>query len=90
MFGRTTVNPSADLDEQTLTKIAETTGGQYFRARDPRELASIYEQLNKLEPIEQDAETIRPVATLFHWPLGAAFSLSLIIFAANRRRGETR
>lgn len=90
LFGRTTVNPSADLDEQTLIKIARTTGGQYFRARDPQELASIYEQLNKLEPIEQDAETIRPVATLFHWPLGAAFSLSLIIFAANRRRGETR
>ena len=90
LFGRTTVNPSADLDEATLTEIARTTGGQYFRARDPQELASIYEQLNKLEPIEQDAETIRPVATLFHWPLAIAFMLSLIVFTLNRRRGGAR
>lgn len=90
LFGRTTVNPSADLDEATLTEIARTTGGQYFRARDPQELASIYEQLNKLEPIEQDAETIRPVATLFHWPLAIAFMLSLIVFTVNRRRGGAR
>ena len=90
LFGRTTVNPSADLDEATLTEIARTTGGQYFRARDPQELASIYEQLNKLEPIEQDAETIRPVATLFHWPLAVAFMLSLIVFTLSRRRGGAR
>ena len=90
LFGRTTVNPSADLDEATLTEIARTTGGQYFRARDPQELASIYEQLNKLEPIEQDAETIRPVATLFHWPLAIAFMLSLIVFTVNRRMGGAR
>ena len=90
LFGRTTVNPSADLDEATLTEIARTTGGQYFRARDPQELASIYEQLNKLEPIEQDAEPLRPVATLFHWPLAIAFMLSLIVFTVNRRRGGAR
>lgn len=24
------VNTAADLDEQTLTKVAEVTGGQYF------------------------------------------------------------
>ena len=90
LFGRTTVNPSADLDETTLIKIAKTTGGRYFRARNPQELKLIYEQLNRLEPIDQNEETIRPVATLFHWPLGAAFILSLIIFAINRRRGEIR
>ncbi|MBT7375209.1 MAG: IMP dehydrogenase, partial [Porticoccaceae bacterium] len=32
-----------------------------------------------LEPIEQDAETIRPVASLYHWPLGLAFVLSLVL-----------
>ncbi len=32
------VNTASDLDEQTLTKIAEMTGGQYFRARDAKEL----------------------------------------------------
>ncbi|XXK44063.1 vWA domain-containing protein [Porticoccaceae bacterium nBUS_17] len=76
------------LDEKTLTTIAQATGGAYFRARDPQELASIYEKLNQLEPIEQDAETIRPIVSLFHWPLGLAFCLSLIVFSASQRKGE--
>jgi Ca-activated chloride channel family protein len=85
LFGSTTINPSADLDEKTLADIASTTGGQYFRARNPQELAAIYTRLNELEPIEQDAETIRPVTTLFHWPLGFGFLLSLIIFILKSR-----
>lgn len=84
LFGRTTVNPSADLDEETLIKIANRTGGAYFRARNPTELAAIYQNLNALEPIEQNAETIRPIATLFHWPLSIAFLLSLLLAIANR------
>ncbi|MFT6986488.1 MAG: Ca-activated chloride channel family protein, partial [Psychromonas sp.] len=31
LFGRQRINPSADLDEKTLTEIAKLTGGQYFR-----------------------------------------------------------
>jgi len=88
LFGRTVTNPSADLDEKTLTEIAATTGGRYFRARDPKELTAIYAQLNQLEPIEQDAETIRPTASLFHWPLGVSFLLSLVLAAARSRRGS--
>ena len=79
LFGKRVTNPSADLDETTLTSIAQMTGGQFFRARDPEELKAIYAELNRLEPLEQDAETIRPVATLFHWPLGIALALSLLI-----------
>jgi len=79
LFGKRVTNPSADLDEATLTSIAQMTGGQFFRARDPEELKAIYAELNRLEPLEQDAETIRPVATLFHWPLGIALALSLLI-----------
>jgi Ca-activated chloride channel family protein len=79
LFGKRVTNPSADLDEATLTSIAQMTGGQFFRARDPEELKAIYAELNRLEPLEQDAETIRPVATLFHWPLGVALALSLLI-----------
>ena len=79
LFGKRVTNPSADLDEQTLTAIAEATGGQYFRARNPEDLMAIYQELNRLEPIEQDAEIIRPVAALYHWPLALAFVLSLLI-----------
>ena len=51
-FFSQTVNPSADLDEKTLTAIAEKTGGRYFRARDTKELSEIYAMLDKLEPVE--------------------------------------
>ena len=90
LFGSRMTNPSADLDEKTLSAIAEATGGKFFRARDPGELASIYQELNRLEPIEQDAETIRPVAALFHWPLGLAFLLSLILALWTLTSGYSR
>jgi Ca-activated chloride channel family protein len=76
-FGSRLVNPSADLDEDTLKAIAELTGGAYFRARDARALAEIYEQLDELEPVESDQEAIRPVDELFFWPLSIAFLLVL-------------
>jgi Ca-activated chloride channel family protein len=77
-FGTRLVNPSADLDEDTLRAIAERTGGAYFRARDAVALAQIYDQLDELEPVESDQETIRPVDELFHYPLSAAFLISLL------------
>ena len=76
-FGSRLVNPSADLDEDTLRAIAERTGGAYFRARDAEALVRIYEQLDELEPVQSDQETIRPVDELFHWPLAVAFVLAI-------------
>ncbi len=73
------VNPSADLDEEALNYIADTTGGQYFRARNPQELQRIYRTLDQLEPIEQEEELFRPTQSLFHWPLGTAFVLSFLL-----------
>ena len=78
-FGTRTVNPSADLDEATLQYIADTTNGQYFRAHNPQELATIYAELDKLEPIEQEDETFRPVAALYYWPLALALVFSFFI-----------
>ena len=80
-FGQRVVNPSADLDEDTLRAIAERTGGAYFRARDAEALAQIYERLDELEPVESDQETIRPVDELFHLPLSAAMVLSILASA---------
>ena len=77
-FGSRVVNPSADLDEETLRVIAEQTGGRYFRARDAKGLEKIYEILDELEPVESDVEIIRPVDELFYWPLGVAYMLALL------------
>ncbi|MBT8070394.1 MAG: VWA domain-containing protein [Xanthomonadales bacterium] len=77
-FGSRVVNPSADLDEDTLRTIAERTGGRYFRARDAKGLERIYEILDELEPVESDVEIIRPVDELFYWPMGVAYLLALL------------
>ncbi|MBL4821690.1 MAG: VWA domain-containing protein [Gammaproteobacteria bacterium] len=82
-FGSRSVNPSAELDEATLTQIAESTGGRYFRARDVNDLVDIYEELDRLETIEQDEQTYRPTKILFYWPLGTALLISFILAAAS-------
>lgn len=78
-FGAQRINPSADLDEKTLTQIAKITGGRYFRARDTKELQGIYQLLNKLEPTEKETQQFRPIAALYYWPLGLAFLIASII-----------
>lgn len=72
------VNPSAELDIETLTTIADLTGGIFQRARSTQELTDIYKALDELEPIEQDQETYRPVRSLFWYPLAVAMVLSLL------------
>lgn len=74
-FGKRTVNPSADLDEDTMVKIAESTGGRYYRARNAQELENIYLRLDELEPIEKDKHYFRLRNELFYWPLSVAFCL---------------
>ncbi len=78
-FGARRINPSADLDEETLQAIADMTGGQYFRARNRDDLNRIYQQLDLLEPVEQQAETFRPIKALYYWPLALAFITSLLL-----------
>ncbi|NOQ63489.1 MAG: VWA domain-containing protein [Methyloprofundus sp.] len=78
-FGSRKVNPSRDLDEKTLTAIAEKTGGRYFRARNTDELKKIYQILDALEPAEKDKQFFRPHNELFFWPLAAALFLAAMI-----------
>lgn len=87
-FGSRRVNPSADLDEKTLTEIATLTGGRYFRARDTDELETIYQLLDQLEPIEEETQSFRPTRSLFFWPLSLSLLLgSLLLFQMGRRSG---
>lgn len=62
----------SDLDETTLTAIADTTGGRYFRARDLGELVAVYRELNRIEAIEQQGERIRPHISLSYLLLALA------------------
>lgn len=81
------VNPSAELDEETLTAIGARTGGSYFRARSTEELAGIYAMLDQLEPAMGDEELLRPVNEWFYWPLGAALLLGFAAATVSLLRG---
>ncbi len=89
LFGSRTINPSRDLDEPTMIAIAEKTGGKYFRARNLEELDTIHRELDQLEPIEIEAETFRPVQTLFYWPLAFAFLLSMTMAGLHLWQGRS-
>ncbi len=78
-FGRQIVDLSRDLDEVTLKKIADETGGRYFRARDVAGLSRIYSEIDRLEPVKDKPKTIRPTIALFYWPLGAALVLTFLL-----------
>lgn len=78
------VNTAQDLDEKTLTEIANITGGKYFRARNSQDLANIYDTINQLEPISQATQTWRPQTEWFGYPLLAALMLSVILIVLRR------
>lgn len=84
-FGAQKVNPSQDLDEKTLTAIAEKTGGVYFRARNTDELNKIYQLLDELEPVEKDKQYFRPRSELYYWPLAGALLLAAVIVLSRVR-----
>ena len=75
-----------ELDEKTLTAIAEQTGGKYYRARDLSELVTIYDQLDQLEPVSRDQNYFRPQVSLYHWPLAIALLLFVVIALLKGRR----
>ncbi len=77
-FGRQQL-ANTELDELSLTTIAETTGGRYFRAQDIEELDKIYQLIDAIEPVSEEQQTYRPRTELYQWPLGAALTLTLFI-----------
>ena len=95
--GRRRINPSADLDEDTLTQIAQLTGGRYFRATDTASLQDIYKLVDELEPVEEPESGFRPVKSYYFYPLGLSVLLvtlmsvvSLLKRFAVRRASEVQ
>ena len=46
-----------NIDENTLTKMADVTGGKYFRATDTDSLTQIYEEIDELEKTKVETES---------------------------------
>jgi len=65
------------FDEALLQRIAETTGGQYYRAKDPKALAQIFETINRLEKTEFTDENFKEYNELAYPFIQAALLLLL-------------
>ena len=68
---------ATDLDENTLTEIAEMTGAKYFQAKDISSLEQVYTELDKLEPIEFEEESFKPRTLLYWYPLALAIFIAI-------------
>lgn len=72
------VQAKVEIDEDMLTKIAQTTGGQYFRATDNTSLQEIYAQINQLEKSKVEVENFVKYAEVYHLFLLAALILLMV------------
>lgn len=77
---------SEEVDEAGLRKIADLTGGRFYRARATDELAGIYSEINRLEPVKRAGMPLRPKIELYPWPLGLALGLGVLALALRGRR----
>lgn len=71
-------NVEVEIDEQTLKKIAEITGGQYFRATDTQSLREIYRQIDRLEKTKIQDKGYREYRELFGYVLWPALLILLL------------
>lgn len=90
-FGVRYVNMPVEIDEVTLVKIAQITGGKYFRATDEESLRSIYEEINQLEKrkirnIDYKSEPPTTPLPFLNWALVLTlfiWSVQLLYFKTN-------
>jgi Ca-activated chloride channel homolog len=84
-YGRTIYrNIPIEIDEESLKKIAETTGGKYYLATDTEKLRKIYEEINSLEKSNIEHFGYREYNELFYYFLiPALILLAIEIFLAN-------
>jgi Ca-activated chloride channel family protein len=85
LFGVQIAAGEDPVDEATLQKIAAMTGGRAFRARDTDQLAGIYAELDRLEPVVAPGEAVRPRIERYPWPLGVAVLLGALAWLLPRR-----
>lgn len=76
-LGRRYARIRVDIDEDTLKKCADLTGGRYFRATDAKSLENIYQEIDQLEKTEVEVEHFTRYGELFIYPLALGLALVL-------------
>jgi Ca-activated chloride channel family protein len=82
IFGTRLVQLPEDLDEISLRKIADASGGLYFRATSFENLKGIYAQIDKLEKTDIKVDVYRDYEDLYGpllWLAFFFFSLELLL-----------
>lgn len=77
-FGKRYVRMPVDIDEETLTQIADLTDGQYFRATDRQSLEKIFAEIDKLEKTKIEVKQFTRYRELFVGWLVAALGLVFV------------
>ena len=78
VFGNKVYRPvQVDIDEETLQKIAATTGGRYYRATDTDSLREIYAEIDRSEKTTFEAQQFYDYRELYAWLLVPALGLLL-------------
>ena len=77
IFGPRYRNIQVNIDEEMLTRVAELTGGKYYRATNTEQLAQIYDQIDELE--KSKVEEIIYTDYEDRYPLFLAISISLLM-----------
>jgi len=79
MFGRQGYQMvPVDIDEDTLTKIADKTGGKYYRADNAEKFEKIYAEIDKLEKTEATINKYTQHRELFGWLIAIGLSVLLV------------
>ncbi|MFA6599411.1 MAG: VWA domain-containing protein [Candidatus Omnitrophota bacterium] len=78
LFGKRYVQANVEIDEASLKRIADITGGLFFRARDSKALSEIYEKINQLEKTEVKVKEYKSYEELFPFFLLPAILLLLL------------
>jgi Ca-activated chloride channel family protein len=66
-----------DIDEETLQKIADLTGGKYYRADNAKRFEQIYAEIDKLEKTEAEVKKFAQHTELFGWLASVGLALLL-------------
>ena len=77
-FGKRYVRMPVDIDEETLTQIADLTDGQYFRATDRQSLEKIFAEIDKLEKTKIEVKQFTRYRELFVGWLVTALGLVFV------------
>ncbi len=67
-----------DIDEDALQKIAERTGGKYYRADNAERFQAIYAEIDKLEKTEKEVKKFSHHRELFAWLITPGLGLVLL------------